>query len=156
MNQLNPNELEAALIGHCKAKLPDITNIGALTTEDFNDDDQLVTDVDAIRFQFRGGPLTPKGSKALDYEAAFEWVVLVGARNLSTRDAERSDVLKLLSRSLDTLAGARLENLESYSQRPQVVLRSVALVQAGAYGTWFGITINVGAMTQYEANRAAA
>lgn len=157
-NRLEIHEVEDALVGHLKAKLPAMQRqIASLTDGDFDGaGDVIVTDLPAVRVFFRSGRLNPgRDITALTYQAALGFVVLCGAQSLRDKADERQDAQKLAGDVLRVLAGKRLENLPSSGQRPQVVLGpEVALFQTGPQGTWYAVAVTVEGITQYEENAA--
>lgn len=162
MNQLKIHEVEDAIVEHLKASFPGMAKqIASLTDSDVDGDaEMIVTDMPAIRVLYRTGKLDRLTDQtALTYEAALQFVVLCGAKDLGTAANERQAALKLVSDVLDKLAGKRLEALASYQagSRPQIVLQGAELFQApGQSGTWYAVPISVEGVTQYDENEASA
>lgn len=148
------DETEAALVALLKAALVThgVTDIAALTTEDMDEDDNILVQPPAVRIVFANEALAAAEDFVYtNYTSVQEYIALVGASRPSTVDIERAAAQGVLELVKNVLAGARLV-LASNSDGAIVGLRSATLFHMQPEGTWYAIRFVVESFTQFDAN----
>jgi hypothetical protein len=148
------DEVEAAVVALLKAKLAGagITDIAAITREDFDEEDNIITRVPAARIQFVEEPMKALGDgNYLDYASEQQWIALVGSERASTATAERGSAQEALEEAKNGLAGARLA-LSSNIEGAVIALVASGLFRMARQGTWYAIHFMVKSFSHFTGN----
>ncbi len=125
-------------------------DVRGLTGADFEEEtSRLIVQPPAVLVIFLGETLGDPEAYGIKYKSNQNFTVIVGARDLRSESAERVNVLELLYRVCDALAGAKLQ-LASAAQRPLVVLGNVSLGQFDKDGTWYSLEVTVVSVALYS------
>lgn len=129
-----------------------VQDVAALTIEDLDKADNLVTRPPAIRTVFDKEIFEQMSDQEfLDYVSAQEYVALVGAERPATVAIERAAAQGFLEVTKNILAGARI-SLPSNPDGAVILLRSAELFQMRKNGTWYAIRFSVHSFTEFTAN----
>jgi len=143
------NESYAALETVLRAQLAGV-RIEPLTAGDLDvESGKIIAKPPAVLLVFRREELAPQNQAGLLYSSRQNYMVICGAENLRSLDAERIGALELLGRVADVLARAKL-TLQATPEPVFVELRRVELAQMELEGTWYSIEVELLGYSSYS------
>jgi hypothetical protein len=153
-SEVLPGDVEQALLAALESNLPGI-NVGAISDKDINDDDQLVLYMPCARQRYVGTEYRNQADNQwLTYDTCHNFEIWCGAEDLTSKEAQRTATLAILTLVLPLVAGARLP-LPDGSVTEPVALKTIGKLQDDILGTIFILSVEVSGIAQFPGTLAA-
>ena len=149
-----PGDVEQTLLATLGVNLPQI-NVGAISEKDINDADQLVLQMPCARQRYVGSSYQDSADNQwLTYNVTHTFEIWCAAEDLTSKEAQRTATLAVLTQVIPLLAGARL-SLPDGSLTDPIMLKQVGKLQDDIVGTLFILTIEIAGVAQFPGTLAS-